>query len=42
MSDGPYEQSGMSDRPVSDRPVSDDPIIVLMKVHAIVVTILLN
>ena len=25
MSDGPYERSGMSDRPVSDRPVSDGP-----------------
>ena len=28
MSDGPYERSGMSDRPMSDRPVSDHPIIV--------------
>ena len=27
MSDGPYERSGMSDRPVSDRPMSDHPII---------------
>ena len=27
MSDGPYERSGVSDRPVSDRPVSDHPII---------------
>ena len=27
MSDGPYEQSGMSDRPMCDRPVSDHPII---------------
>ena len=26
MSDGPYEQSGMSDRPMCDRPVSDHPI----------------
>ena len=27
MSDGPYERSGMSDRPVSDRPMNDHPII---------------
>ena len=27
MSNGPYERSGMSDRPMSDRPVSDHPII---------------
>ena len=25
MSDGPYERSGMSDRPMSDRHVSDRP-----------------
>ena len=25
MSNGPYEQSGMSDRPMSDRHVSDRP-----------------
>ena len=31
MSDGPYERSGMSDRPVSDRLMSDRPYTVLRK-----------